>query len=266
MPGTIVFRPIEATLTKDTDWLGKMDPFCMFVIGEQRIKGMPCKHGGTHPQWTDVLPLPFHNEPTAILELRYRDRLTVDDTLGTCLIDLNEIRQVGKVNKWYPIFYRNTPSGEVLIEATYEPLQSNIISQPVIPQQNLVSQPVIEKVTQVTTTETVIAPTTTSTTYVQGQGSAPIQSAFPSHLPGGSWSANSFSSHPLGTTELVSGVGYTGQGLLQQGQGGQGFVPGHGGPGLLLQGQELSHGQGITGAQPGVQGSGFTGQGNQGQL
>jgi len=118
MPGTITFRPIEANLTHNTDILTKMNPYCAFVIGEKRINGEICKHGGKHPQWNDVVTLPYNNESKIMVEVMDKDRLTKDDHIGSFMIDVPELQAQGKSSKWYPLFYKNKPAGEILMEAS----------------------------------------------------------------------------------------------------------------------------------------------------
>jgi len=119
MPGNIVFRPIEANLTHNTDLIKKMNPYCTFVTGSKRINGLICKHGGKHPSWNDAIIVPIQ-EQRILLEVMDKDRITHDDQIGTCMIDLNEIQSQGRINKWYPLTYKNRPAGEILLAAEIE--------------------------------------------------------------------------------------------------------------------------------------------------
>jgi len=120
MPGTITFRPIEANLTHNTDFIKKMNPYCVFIVGEKRINGQICKHGGKHPQWNDTINVPYNNEPKIMVELMDKDRITKDDHIGTFMIDVPELQTQGQSSKWYPLFYKNKPAGEILLEASFQ--------------------------------------------------------------------------------------------------------------------------------------------------
>jgi len=120
MPGTFVFKPIEANLTHDTDLIGRMNPYCAFNVGNVRIKSQVCNKGGKHPHWNDAVTIPSTGEPTAIVDLMDRDKITKDDTIGSFTIDLTEVQSRGSVSKWYPLFYKNKPAGEILMEATFQ--------------------------------------------------------------------------------------------------------------------------------------------------
>jgi len=120
MPGTITFKPIEANLNHDTDLIGKADPYCMFLVNGEKIKSQVCKSGGKHPIWEDAVTIPTGNQPTCFVELKDKDILK-DDKLGSFEIDLQEIESQGRIKKWYPIFHKNRPAGEILMEAIYSP-------------------------------------------------------------------------------------------------------------------------------------------------
>jgi len=117
MPGTITFRPIEANLTHNTDLIGKMNPYCAFIVGDSVFKGQICKKGGKHPHWDDAITIPVSNQKQVIVELMDKDRFSRDDNIGTFLLNLNEL-QSGQ-SRWYPLTYKNKPAGEILLETSF---------------------------------------------------------------------------------------------------------------------------------------------------
>jgi len=120
MPGTTVtFRPIEANLTHNTDLVGKMNPYCAFIVGDNISKGQICKKGGKHPHWDDAVTVPLGNQNQVIVEIMDKDRFSRDDNIGSFLINLNELSQSGQSSRWYPLTYKNKPAGEILLETTF---------------------------------------------------------------------------------------------------------------------------------------------------
>jgi len=148
MPGSYTFRPIEANLTHNTDLVGKMNPYCAFVIGNEIIKSKVCKKGGKHPHWNDTITIPINNEPTMMVELLDKDTFTRDDSIGNFMIDLNEVQAQGQVSRWYALTYKNKPAGEILMESVFQPdmaqamiiEQETIATQPTIMQEEIVNQ------------------------------------------------------------------------------------------------------------------------------
>jgi len=153
MPGTISFRPIEANLSHDTNWLGKMDPYCMFTLGTQRAKSQICKHGGTRPHWEDVVTLQAEALPPVVrLDVIDKDKFRPDDSIASADIDLTELRTLGSVSKWYPVYHRKKLAGEILLEATYNPGQPIIYQQPIITQPLIPTTTIVENTTVLPTT------------------------------------------------------------------------------------------------------------------
>jgi len=167
MPGTFTLRPIQANLTHDTDWLGKMDPYCSYRIGASRVKGPICKNGGKFPKWEDAaVNLPAPDEPSMVVDLLDKDKLLFDDTIGSFVIDLQEVQSKGQLSKWYPVYWRQKPAGEILLEAAYQPdynQQSGFVQEPVMTK--VVQEPIIvEKVVQ----EEVIQPQKVDGPIIEG--------------------------------------------------------------------------------------------------
>jgi hypothetical protein len=48
MASTLIIKPIRAKLTRDTDFLSKMDPYCKIIISSQTFKTDACKGGGRY--------------------------------------------------------------------------------------------------------------------------------------------------------------------------------------------------------------------------
>jgi len=160
MPGTVVFKPIEANITHNTERLGKMDPYCLFHVGTQKIKGQVCKKGGKHPQWEDSIVIPITNQPTCMVDLKDKD-LFHDDKIGTFEVDLREVETQGRLKKWYPLFYKEKPAGEILVEAIYAGdtttgASQGLINSTALPTNNFVGG-IAPTTIQQETTSTIIA-------------------------------------------------------------------------------------------------------------
>jgi len=166
MPGTITFRPIEANLTHNTDLIGKMNPYCAFIVGDSVFKGQICKKGGKHPHWDDAVTVPYGNQSQVIVEIMDKDRFSRDDNIGSFLLNLNELQSTGQSSRWYPLTYKNKPAGEILLETSFSGdlgfgqgqsgftqsgfnQQSNLVREEV----NVIEQPAIIEQEVITRTE-----------------------------------------------------------------------------------------------------------------
>ena len=118
MSGTLVVKPIEAKLTHDTETLGKMDPYCRVLIGGQHVKGKVCEDGGKNPKWNDTIVAQRNGEPDFYLELLDDDTFK-DDVIGVAKIDISFLQSQTVSAKWYPLFHKQKPAGEILLELTF---------------------------------------------------------------------------------------------------------------------------------------------------
>jgi len=120
MPGTLFIKPVEANLVRDTATLRKMDPYCRFSIGNQMINSEVCKTGGTHPHWKQSLDMHLNIDQSKCLVEVIDEDLPKDDQIGSCEIDLNEVRKEGQLKKWYPSQHGNKKAGEILLELSFQ--------------------------------------------------------------------------------------------------------------------------------------------------
>jgi len=121
MPGNFIFRPKEANLTHDTNLITRMDPYCVFLVGTDKIETDVCKHGGKNPTWNEDIIVPAPEQSMMMVKVMDRDKITSDDHIGSFSLDLKEIESQGFVSKWYPLFYKNKAAGEILVESEFKP-------------------------------------------------------------------------------------------------------------------------------------------------
>ena len=121
MPGTVIFRPLQAKLGKDEDALIKMDPYCKIKLGWHTAKTSAAKHSGLHPKWSEEVVLERkHDEEFAKLKIKDKERPGIQDLIGETKIDLNAVASQGKVRQWYNLYQDKKVTGEVLLEIQYD--------------------------------------------------------------------------------------------------------------------------------------------------
>jgi len=119
MPGTIVFKPIEANLQ---DQASPVNPYCIFTMGNQRLQSKSSEKGGDHPYWDDSIIMKTHdNQPRCFVEVKGKQEAPSSDNIGSFEVDLSEVEMEGRLKKWYPFFEKDKMVGEILMEATYTP-------------------------------------------------------------------------------------------------------------------------------------------------
>jgi len=138
MSGTLCLRPLAAQLARDVTFIGKMDPYCEFIVGKSKVKGQVCASGGINPIWEDDKPLIINitTESTMTVNLKEKKLIGSDILVGTCEVNLYDIRLKRNYVKWLPLVYQNTHAGKVLFEAVFQPDQIvTQVIQPIVQQQ-----------------------------------------------------------------------------------------------------------------------------------
>lgn len=119
MPGTLIFKPVKANLTRNDDSFMKMTPYCTVMLGDQEINGKTANSGGKCPHWDDSIVVKKNFEPYCILKIKGKEWFKTDSTVGHVEIDLREIEEQGRVTKWYKVSHDSQPAGEILIESSF---------------------------------------------------------------------------------------------------------------------------------------------------
>ena len=85
---SLIVKPISAMLTKDTDWIGKMDPYVVCQISGEKHRTKTHKGGGKKPQWMDTLT--FNTQGSVMSVSLYDDDFGKDDFIGEGSIQLRQ--------------------------------------------------------------------------------------------------------------------------------------------------------------------------------
>ncbi len=121
MSGTLVFKPIEAKLTHDTDLFTKMNPYLQLNLGEKKVPGEVSVHGGKHPKWESSITIHRNYEKICFIEVKDKERFLSDEIIGIGQIDLEALKEGDNPPQWYALYYKHKPAGEILIETKWTP-------------------------------------------------------------------------------------------------------------------------------------------------
>jgi len=170
MPGSIIFKPIEANLTHDTGLFSKMNPYCAFTAGDKVFNSEASIAKGKTPQWNGSVKVFIDGESEVLVEVMDKDRLLTEDRIGSFKIDLNEVKATGHLNRWFSLSYNDKPAGEILMDCTFESANAKV-DEAIIEKAQIdllikeeVTKPIVEKDAIVTE---VVLPEEQRRTYVE---------------------------------------------------------------------------------------------------
>ncbi|KAI3854685.1 hypothetical protein MKW98_018806 [Papaver atlanticum] len=98
---------VDACILKDTDLIGKMDPYVVIKFGDQKRKSTVCKRQGKTPVWNEKLKFIVeyagnirdeHPQYKLSFKIMDKDRFSKDDFVGESTIYVDDLLAQGVVN------------------------------------------------------------------------------------------------------------------------------------------------------------------------
>lgn len=84
----ISIRPVGASLTRDTEVIGKMDPYCVLTLGTEKHQTKHKNEAGKEVQWDETFTF-LNTGGTNVLNVAVWDKdVTTSDLVGEGLYDL----------------------------------------------------------------------------------------------------------------------------------------------------------------------------------
>ena len=137
----IIVRVVEARHLKDTDLIGRSDPYCEVRLSSgdyrnfQRTRKI---HGSTNPRWDEEFTFNTQRPESdqVILTLYDHDYITSDDSLGSATFSVAQCMRVPVVDVWldvrHPKDIERKGKGQVHVIARYKPkdLHHNQVQAP----------------------------------------------------------------------------------------------------------------------------------------
>jgi Ca2+-dependent lipid-binding protein len=121
MSGKLVIMPLGAKLSRDTELVGKMDPYCVLKIEDRMYRSQVDFKGGKTPMWKDEFRLKIleneSQEKIMKIEVWDKEKIMQDDFVGDGVFDLSIVTKAsGRTTHKVPIYYKTKQAGEVMFK------------------------------------------------------------------------------------------------------------------------------------------------------
>lgn len=114
---TLTVAPMSATIAKDTDLIGKMDPYVTIEVAGKTERTKTVEAGGKNPRWADRFTFSCNQGDTITLRI-YDDDVGRDDFIGELRLSVLEVMtQGGFINQTYP-FASGNNSGTLTLQVS----------------------------------------------------------------------------------------------------------------------------------------------------
>lgn len=117
----IVIIVKTARLTRDTDTLGSMEPYCKLKYDGVKQKTKVDSSGGKTPTWEETFTYEVTDCKVLIVSVWESDAM-VNEEVGTAEIDINTLKSHGNFADWIKLKYKDEGAGEIYCEIMYVPI------------------------------------------------------------------------------------------------------------------------------------------------
>ena len=115
MSGTLVVTCKHARLFRDTEFIGKMDPYVIVELGAIKKKTKTHNSGGKKPQWDETFKFQRKAETEITFTVMDED-VTSDDHVGSGTLFLDDIFKKGKFKDFIKLQYKGKEAGQLFVE------------------------------------------------------------------------------------------------------------------------------------------------------
>lgn len=121
MNGNLIIKPLTANLTRNTDFLSRMDPYVKFILGGQVKQTNVAYEAGKTPGWNDQISFYYNNEDMLTIEVWDKDKLSKDDMVGSASLAMATIQKRGNMfNDWIQLTYKGKDAGRILLDIRFD--------------------------------------------------------------------------------------------------------------------------------------------------
>ena len=118
--GNLIIRPICAKLTYSTETFGRMDPYCIFTLGQQKQKTRTANDADKNPNWNDTLTFQIMGDQMIHVSLFDKDTFSKDDYICEGNVSLMDVVNTGKSSQWFPLNRKGKHVGDIRIDMEFD--------------------------------------------------------------------------------------------------------------------------------------------------
>ncbi|BBN01225.1 hypothetical protein MPTK1_2g05770 [Marchantia polymorpha subsp. ruderalis] len=117
--GTVKVNLIGASAIKDSEWIGKGDPYVVIMCGKREVTSNVAKNQGSTPVWNQKFHFYVDDSDTDVqIKIYNENALQTDDIIGTTTISLSDAFSQKKL----PVTqYTLEPRGDIGLQISYTP-------------------------------------------------------------------------------------------------------------------------------------------------
>lgn len=123
-------KVVKADLLRDTETLGKMDPFVGVEYQGNEARTKVLTDAGRHPQWDETLTIIINSPEDEITITCYDEDMMLNDIVGTVTLKAKSLCTVFPTTQKLDLFFDDEKGCELFIETKYTPNFKNLMPEP----------------------------------------------------------------------------------------------------------------------------------------
>lgn len=119
--GVLIVVVQKASLTRDTELLGKMDPYALLKINNNEYRTKVKEDAGKTPSWNETFEFSAKSGDVLDFGVYDKDDVGVDDFIGGAQLVLHTDSLKERQSSWFPIFFgeKKEKTGQILLELVF---------------------------------------------------------------------------------------------------------------------------------------------------
>ena len=123
--GTLSLTIVEARLDRDTEMVGKMDPYVVIHNRFQKVRTVTQEEAGKEPVWNETVDLDVKYIGDDIKIWVMDENVTDSDIVGEASVKLSALCVNGGLDDWWTITYKGKKAGSLHLKGDWKPSASN---------------------------------------------------------------------------------------------------------------------------------------------
>ena len=119
--GLLSVTVVEAKLTRNTELMGNMSPYCTLTHKGKKLKTKVMDYAGKTPVWNDEFQFPVENINEEIFVRVWDQDMLSSDAVGFVKVKVSSLMINMGVDEWFTIYYQNESAGELHVTSKFAP-------------------------------------------------------------------------------------------------------------------------------------------------
>ena len=121
MAGKLKLTIVEAKLSRDTEYWGKMDPFVVLKYNKEEHKTKEIENAGSTPKWNKSFDIGVKRVTDNIIIEVYDVDVFDNELIGAGIAHVENLCVDKQKSTWFTVNFKGELAGQILIESEWTP-------------------------------------------------------------------------------------------------------------------------------------------------